>query len=280
MVADAYSDVSFGSEFVACLSDGGVGWLEACSRITVSLDEASALGRLPYAEDPGVFGDEIDGSYVLRGDSFVEALVLSEGDIPPRPLMEQEASSTTAPSTVELGDIGQVEGTQFDDLQWLTEELGLCEGDEPGEDKGRCQEVTQAYLAGAFLQATDMHPHGAAARLRELAGLLHDPDGTRFAALSRVVGEFVGIPAPPSDEQMAAIASTFADHTNDGTHYAAAGQWVEALTEYVQILNRDIGWPTDESVAFVMAKYGTAITDTGDIAVTAFVQMHLEGVGG
>ncbi|MHC4159734.1 MAG: cadherin-like domain-containing protein, partial [Planctomycetota bacterium] len=201
-----------------------------------------------------------------------------EGETITLPLIEEEASVTTAPATPQIEDIGQIE--RIDDLQWLAEELGLCEGDQQAEDENRCQEITQAYLAGAFLQSTDMQPYQAAGRLRGLAAVLHDPDGSRVAALGRAVAEFAQSPVPPSEEQMASIAEAFAVHSNDGTHYATAGQWLDALSEYVGILNSDIGWPQDESIAFVMGKYGTAITEAGDVSVIAFVQMYLEGIGG
>jgi hypothetical protein len=165
-------------------------------------------------------------------------------------------------------------------MQWLAQELGLCEGDQKGIDDGRCQEITQTYLAGAFLQATDLRPHQAAMQLRNLVAILHDTDGARITALVRVVNEFSQPGMPPSDEQSAIIGQAFSEHVNDGTHYAAAGQWLDALSEYVGVLNTEIGWSADESVAFVMGKYGTGITEGGDVSVTAFIQMHLEGLGG
>ena len=130
------------------------------------------------------------------------------------------------------------------------------------------------------MQATDLRPYRAATRLRDLVEILHDNDGTSISGLIRTVNEFSSPDIPPSPEQFTLIAQTFADHRNDGTHYAAAGQWLDALSEYVDILTTDIGWSEDESVAFVMGKYGTDITETGDVSVTAFVQMHLEDFGG
>jgi hypothetical protein len=158
-------------------------------------------------------------------------------------------------------------------------ELGLCQGDEEGNDETQCQEMAQAYLTGAFLQATDLSPHQAALQLRNLVEILHDTDGTRIAALVQVVTEFVQVPMAPSGEQMDSIATALALHGNDGTHYAEAGQWLDALTEYVGILNTDIGWSLDESISFVMGKYGTAITETGNISVIAYIQIRLEGFG-
>jgi hypothetical protein len=194
--------------------------------------------------------------------------------------VSEEAFTTFTPVTPDVGDIGQIEGAELANLQWLAEELGLCEGDMSEEEQSRCQELTQAYLAGAFLQATDLRPHQAASQLRLLAELLHDTDGTRIAALGLVVEEFVDAPVPPSEEQISLIATALGEHTNDGTHYAAAGQWLDGLSEYVVLLNTEIGWPKNECVAFVMGKYCTAVTESGDVRVVAFIQMHLEGFGG
>jgi len=192
----------------------------------------------------------------------------------------EEASLTSAPVSPELGDIGQIEGAYVSDLLWLGEELGLCEGDQQGEDDNRCQEITQAYLAGAFLQASDLRPQQAAAQLRQLAGLLHDTDGSRIAALGRVINEFAQPDVPPSPEQFASIGQAFAVHVNDGTHYATAMQWLDALAEYTMLLISEIGWSQDDSIAFVMSKYGPTVTETGDVGIVAFIQMHLEDLIG
>ncbi|MHC4483530.1 MAG: Ig-like domain-containing protein, partial [Planctomycetota bacterium] len=190
----------------------------------------------------------------------------------------EEISGTLPPVPPDLGDIGQIEGAYLGDLLWLAEELGLCEGDEQREDESRCQEI-QAYLAGAFLQSTNVRPHQAATRLRELAAVLHDTDGSHIVALGRVVNEFVNTAVPPSPEQFASISQALASG-GEGAHYATARQWLDALTEYVAILVGDIGWPADESVAFAMGKYGPAVTEAGTISITAFIQMYLEGFTG
>ena len=283
MVADAYDTVVFEDEFVDTI--GSLEWLEACSRVTTSLSEAASQGTLPYADDPETMQDLLEDSYVLRGDSFIEALVLygdieEQETIPKRTPMEAEASATSMPTSPEISDIGQIESTVSGDLQWLGEELGLCEGDQQGEDDNRCQEITQAYLAGAFLQASDMRPQQAAAQLRQLAGLLHDTDGSRIAALGRVINEFAQPDVPPSPEQFASIGQAFAIHVNDGTHYATAKQWLDALAEYTMLLISEIGWSPDDSVAFVMSKYGPTVTEASDVGVVAFIQMHLEDLIG
>ena len=279
-VVDAYDNVAFGSGFVDSLAAGGVDWLEACSRVTTSLAQAAGTGSLPYANDQEAMADLIDGAYVLRGSSFVEAPVL-HGEIetpslPRRTPTQAEASSTVLPAVPQIVEAVEVGATVSDNIQWLGEELGLCEGDQQGEDENRCQEITQAYLAGAFLQATDLRPHQAATQLRELAGLLHDTDGSRIGALGRVINEFAQPEVPPSPEQFASIGQAFALHANDTTHYAVARQWLDALAEYVVILMGEIGWPADKSIEFVMGKYGPTVTGPGDVSVTAYIQMHLE----
>jgi hypothetical protein len=241
-------------------------------------------GTFTYTPPADFIGTESFSYEVTDGqlDKYVSAIVniIVNDDTLRRLPSPEEAESVQPPSTPELNNIGQIEGAQFGNLVWLAQELGLCEGDQWGEDQTQCQELTQAYLAGAFFQATDVNPYRAAARLRTLVEILHDEDGSHITALNQVVSEFIQTPVPPSDEQMAAIVATFKEHVNDGTHYAAAGQWLDALTEYVDILSTDIGWPTDESIAFVMGKYGTTVTETGNISVIAFIQMHLEGISG
>ncbi len=285
--------------------------------ILIAIDEDGYIVAFEYMPPTtAVFIDKGDsdekGPYSVFSDNFQYYVQDSEGKVstepaivtitvkdysrPPEPEPEPEPKPEPEPPTIiivpeeasfsedlrpsELSDIGRIEGDYSSDLQWLAEELGLCQGDQSGDDENRCQEITQAYLANAFLQATDLRPHQAATQLRNLVAILHDSEGTRTAALTRVVNEFVSPDAPPTDEQMASIAGVFASHINDGTHYAAAGQWLDALVEYAGILNSDIGWSTDESVAFVMGKYGTAVTEAGDINVTAYIQMRLEGTSG
>jgi len=240
-------------------------------------------GSYTYQPGSGFVGDDSfiysasDGeSGVLPAYGTVSIKVIGD-TTPPPPMLPEQASSTKPPSSP---GVEQLEGAVFDNLVWLAMELGLCQGDEKSEDEKQCQEITQAYLAGAFLQATDLQPHKAATRLRELVATLHDTDGSQIAALSQVVAEFVAGPVPSSPEHMASIATALETHSNDGTHYTSAGEWLDALAEYVTILNTEIGWPADESIAFAMNKYGTTITEAGEVSVLAFIQMHLEGLGG
>jgi len=287
MVVDAYDTVEpFGADFIDSLDE--IDRLEVCSRRSTTLAFAQMYDTLPYADNKAMFPGP--GQYFLRGETtdvgtgaweLRENPLVDEPQTPQLPLREiVQASNVDPPSTPEIENAGQMIGNRsFDDIQWMANELGLCDGDQKGEDENLCQEISQAYLAGAFLQSTDLRPYRAATRLRDLVEILHDDDGTRIAGLVRTVNEFSQPDMPPSPEQFALIAQSFTDHNNDGTHYAAAGEWLDAMMEYVAILNTDIGWSEDESIAFVMGKYGTSITEAGDVSVAAFVQMHLEGYG-
>jgi hypothetical protein len=101
-----------------------------------------------------------------------------------------------------------------------------------------------------------------------------------MAALGQVINEFAQPNLPPTPEQFASIGQAFSQHVNDGTHYASAKQWLDALGEYTMLLISEIGWSSEDSIAFVMGKYGPTVTEAGNISVIAFIQMHLEGTMG
>jgi filamentous hemagglutinin family protein len=249
----------------------------------VSLNPDGSYTYTPAAgfvgEDSFIFSAS-DGELGAPGAYGTVSITVIGEETPQLQTLSEQVSSTTLPATISLEQMGSVGGGGFENLVWLAMELGLCQGDKKGENQSQCQEITQAYLANAFLQATDLQPYRAATRLRELAAILHDTDGSRIAALTEVVNQFVAAPVPPSEEQMASIAAAIANPDSEHPQYAMAGEWLDSLAEYVNILDTEIGWPADESVAFVMNKYGTGITEQGNVSVIAFVQMHLEGLGG
>lgn len=108
---------------------------------------------------------------------------------------------------------------------------------------------------------------------------LEDVEGTRIAALARVVNEFVATPAPPSPEQMTLIAAALAEHVGDGTYYATAEQWLDSLVAYIGIMNTEMGYSASDSVAFA-EKYLTPVTETGSVSLIAYVEARLAALGG
>lgn len=235
-------------------------------------------GVFTYTPREGYTGTERFTYYVSDGELGADSIGGTVTILVKPPRVSAPPIPGIIPPQVQFAKMQQVEGaTALADLLWMAQELMLCQGNlDNVEDQTRCMEITQAYLAGAFLQATDLHPFGTARQLRNLAGLLHDPDGYRTSAVSRVIAEFVQPDMPPSPEQFALIVQAFEQHGNDGTHYATAKQWLDALAEYMLILNSEVGWSLDECVTFVMGKYSSPLTESGSINAAVFIQLYLE----
>ena len=152
-------------------------------------------------------------------------------------------------------------------MEWLAGEVGI-----PADE-------LQVYMSEAFAYATDIQPCEACARLNNAANTLTDEAGMGIAGLAQVVNEFVTTPTPPTAEQMALIASSFSEHVGDGSYYADAGEWIDALAEYVGILNTEMGFAAEDAAGFV-AKYVTPVTEAGNESLTAFVEARLAALGG
>lgn len=273
MVIDAFDTVTFdagvveGTPFQDSLEAGLVGdRLEVCSRITEWLFQAT--GRLPFAGSAASMSNLWYGnpdSYVLRGAGLGNLAITDgrawvlENPLLPPPLYEE------AGQPAEEQEFG--EGGCPALMNWLAGELGIEEDE------------IEVAVGNAFAYSTDIQPCEACARLKDAATILADEEGTGVAGLVQVVNEFVATPAPPSEEQMASIATAFADHTDDGTYYAAAGAWIDALVEYVGILTFEMGYSAEESTGYAN-KYIGPVTDTGNASLVAYVQARLAALGG
>jgi hypothetical protein len=151
-------------------------------------------------------------------------------------------------------------------MNWLAAELGI-------EEKN-----LQVSVAESFIYSTDIQACEAAAKLLDRAKILNDPNGTGVAALTRVVNEFISQDAPISEEQLAMIAEILAAHTDDGTHYAAAGRWLNALLEYVLILKNEMDWSADDVTTLVMDKYCASIQESDNASLMLYVTARLSEV--
>jgi len=267
MVIDAWNAVTFdggvpGGMFETSLADGFVGnRLEVVSRISEWLFEA--VDHLPYVYGGGPF--PTDYAYVLRGAGLGNPLI-TDGrawvlvdPIPPAPLY------TEAGEDAEDQDIA--EGGCPPLMNWLANEIGV-----PAED-------IQVVVANTLALNTDIQPCEMCARLLDASKTLQDAEGTRIAALTQVINQFVTTPAPPSPEQMTQIAVAFSEHVGDGTYYALAGEWIDAVVAYVNIMNTEMGYSAADSVAFA-EKYLTPVTDVGNVTLTAYVTARLAALGG
>jgi len=146
-------------------------------------------------------------------------------------------------------------------MEWLAGELGVE------------KDLIEIYLKNILAYSPDIHPCEMCARLSDAATTLRDSEGTRIAALAQIVNEFVAPGAPIAPEQMALIASAITS-PEAGTHYAAAGEWLDALVEYMRILNTEMGYSAAEAVAFT-GKYTAPITTGDNVNLAAYVQARL-----
>ena len=241
--------------------------MEVCSRITEWLWQAWLYDRLRYALDPAgiaAFEAFIGGDYILRGAGLGNPLITDgrawvlEGDTPPATFGEAQIPGAEETAFAEGGCPMLME--------WLAGELGIPE------------ETIQVYLADTFLYSTAIQPCDACARLRDAATILEDLEGTGIAAMAQVVNEFVAPDAPIAPEQIASITSAVTS-PEAGTTYAAAGEWLDALAEYVAILNTEIGLSVPDSVAAV-SKYVTPITEGDNENLATYVAARLAALGG
>ena len=250
VVFDAGNSIYFGNNFETYLAGApDISRIEVVSRIASSLNDVLGAGTpdLPHAGEEMVFWNLIEGpdkGYILRGD-FYSSIIGSSfvlDYIDPIPLM----SFGLEPPEIEPGEVESVDLDEL--LAWLENEFG---------------QDAKTYFAGAYNNdySTDLLPIKSALRLRELSRILGDYEAY-IAALTQAVNEFVPDPEmPPSDEQFDAASQVIAMHFNadDGTHYAVAGQWLNAIAEYFSILTNvtgagnypeytEIGWDSDRAL--------------------------------
>jgi hypothetical protein len=276
VVFDARNSVYFGDNFESYLAAAPeISRIEVVSRQSATLNDVLGPGTpdLPHAGEEEVFWNLIEGpdkGYVLRGDfdAFVQGKAHVLGFVEATPL----ASFALQPPEIESA---QVESVDLDELlAWLVSEFG---------------ENAKTYFADAYRDeySTEMIPIKSALRLRELSSILGDYEAY-IAALMQVVGEFAGSEQPMAPEQLDATRQAIALHFNagDDTHYAMAGQWLNAIAEYFSILTNtetgeytEIGMPPMVSLGHIMTRYiGPAQRNT-DERVVEYIDTYIELLG-
>ncbi|MHC4620347.1 MAG: Ig-like domain-containing protein, partial [Planctomycetota bacterium] len=152
---------------------------------------------------------------------------------------------------------------------WLANELGVG------------AEQIQVYMANVMAWSKSIQPCNMCARLRDAATTLTDPGGVHLSALAQVVNEFVTPAVPPTDEQMALIASAVAEGVDDplAPQYAFADRWLDALAAYVGILSTELGLSEEEALALV-EKYLEPVNESGNEALVLYVQAQLAAYTG
>jgi filamentous hemagglutinin family protein len=154
-------------------------------------------------------------------------------------------------------------------MKWTAAELGI---------DARMMEI---WTSNALASTRDIQPCTTCAKLRSLAGILRDTDGSSTTALSEVIGQFASRTAPPTPEEMTMIASAIADNSNTDGRYAKARVYLDALSEYVGTLSSDMNFSKEESVLFAADRYVAPLAeDSRNDAVVAFIASRLAALGG
>jgi filamentous hemagglutinin family protein len=226
--------------------------LEVASRQILWLQEAIDTGKLPFPEDFPLAEQLMGGgTFVLRGGVDPEGIdgawVLHGPEAKPIPTIPALATTMTP---TEDGCPAL--------LQAAAEEIG---------------QDPAIFRTGTFVSMKSMQPCSTCERLVRTANVLKDPDGKRIAALGQALGEFATGAAPLSPEQMATASQTMALHVNDGTAYASAKEYVDALAAYVGILQSEVGLNQADALALATGRYGSPANSSD--AVKAFIAQQL-----
>jgi len=148
-------------------------------------------------------------------------------------------------------------------MKWLAAELGVSD------------QKIQIWVENTLASPRDIRPCDTCAKLKDASTILVDIDGTYVEALARVVNEFASSNAPPTEEQMASIANAMARHSDDGSYYALAGNYIDALAEYIATLNDGVRLPIEESITIAADKYIKQIVEGNNAALSAYLTSRL-----
>jgi len=153
-------------------------------------------------------------------------------------------------------------------VKWAAVELGIDE------------RVMQIWTVNTLASSQDIQPCDACEKLKNVAAVLRDDGGTRVAALAQVVGEYASSTAPPTPEQMASVADVISRNAQANNHYAAAGEYVDAIVAYVGVLNNDLAFSPEESIMFAVDKYVAPLAEDQSAGLAAYIAARLAALGG
>jgi hypothetical protein len=135
-------------------------------------------------------------------------------------------------------------------------------------------------MANSLAPTKGIHPYDTYSKLRNAALILQDANGSHIAALAQVINEIASNYAPPTEEQMAAIANAIRRETDEDSYYAIADEYLDALVTYVGILSTEMGFSTMQSVQIVTDKYVSRLTQDQNVGVAAFLTACLSALRG
>ncbi len=90
-----------------------------------------------------------------------------------------------------------------------------------------------------------------------------------------MLNEFASSDAPLSEEQNAAITVAIAGGTEGNIEYALAKEYLDALADYVTILNNEMNLSMADSTEFVLNKYVEPLIENENIGLATFLTSKL-----
>jgi hypothetical protein len=151
-------------------------------------------------------------------------------------------------------------------VKWAAEEIGVSE------------QVLAIWIGSSMGTAGDIQPCDSCARFKAAAEILQDADRVYVRALAQVVNEYASNAAPPTEEQLASIAQAIARGGEAGTHYALAGEYIDALATYIGILNGTMDFSVNEAIEFATKKYIAPMAQSGNAGAAAFLVAKLSAL--
>ncbi|MHC4227558.1 MAG: Ig-like domain-containing protein, partial [Planctomycetota bacterium] len=140
--------------------------------------------------------------------------------------------------------------------------------------------VMQIWMVNALASTKEIQPCDACASLKQAAMVLQDADGIRTTALVQVVNEFASGTAPLSEEQEASIAGAIENDVTGDSRYAAAGEYIDALVQYVGVLSNELGFSNEQALAFASDNYVLGLAASQNANAAAYVSARLAELGG
>ncbi len=95
-----------------------------------------------------------------------------------------------------------------------------------------------------------------------------------------MLNEFASSDAPLSEEQDAAITAAIANGAETDHEYALAKEYLDALAEYVGILNSGMDFSAADSTEFVMDKYIAPLAEDENVGMATFLAARLTNPSG
>ena len=228
-------------------------------------------GTFTYTPDEGYLGDDsfmysVTDGYNTSSEVEVKITVSVEPPAPPTP----PALPYVQPAP------------GLDRIEWINVEVSGCPAlvKWAAEEVGIDKRLVQIWVSNSLASTGEIQPCDTCEKLWNAAKILRDANGTHIAALTQVINEFASSTAPPTEEQMTAIADAIRSNTDEDSYYAVANEYLDALVTYVGVLTNDMGFSSVESVQLVTDKYISRLAGDQNVGVTAFLAASLSALGG